>query len=352
MPNHGYSWPDLHRMVGATLRAGLSVLVRGHPGVGKSTLAQALASDLGLPLVDIRLAQRDPTDLCGVWFPDESTQTLKVYPPAWAVEASKRPMLIFLDEINAAVTKLHQSAAYQIVLEKRVGEVRFHPETVVLAAGNLEEDNAIVSHLSSALCNRFSHYVLRVDADSWLAWASAEGLHPSILGYVGRFGDEVLYDPGMGEMAFPSPRSWAMASRLMAVAGSDADAKRMVASCIGMAHAERFFAWRALAAEVDVEALILTGKRMRFSGKKQGDPSFIYGVVCAVAGWLRHGPPLPDEALPNVARFLTTKGLDEEFVVLFLRQIRPREELYRRLQQEEGFRELATSLVERRVRSA
>ena len=57
LPPEGYSWPELYRLVGTTLRTGLSVLLRGHPGVGKSTLAQALATDFGLPLIDIRHTQ-------------------------------------------------------------------------------------------------------------------------------------------------------------------------------------------------------------------------------------------------------------------------------------------------------
>ena len=121
----------------------------------------------GLPLIDIRLAQRDPAELAGVYFPDHDRRCLSLYAPDWVRQVCEKPGLVFLDEINAAVTRLHQAAAYQIVLEHRVGPFKFHPDTLVLAAGNLEEDNAIVAQLSSALCNRFVHYTLRVDTDCW-----------------------------------------------------------------------------------------------------------------------------------------------------------------------------------------
>ena len=119
-------------------------------------------------MVDIRLAQSDATDLAGIYMPNHEQRCLARYTPDWVQQVSEAPALVFLDEINAAVTRLHQAAAYQIVLEHRVGSVSFHPETVVLAAGNFPEDNAIVTQLSSALCNRFVHFNLRVDARCWL----------------------------------------------------------------------------------------------------------------------------------------------------------------------------------------
>ena len=340
----GYTWPQLHRMVRTTLETGISVLLRGHPGVGKSTLAHAIADELGLPMIDIRLAQRDPADLNGVWFPDKDRQVLDSYPPAWAVRASKEPVVIFLDEINAAVTRLHQAAAYQIVLEKRVGDLQFHPDTVVMAAGNLAEDNAIVTPLSSALCNRFAHFVLRVDTTSWLSWANANGIDPSILGYIGRHGNEVLYDNADEEMAFPSPRSWEMASRVLQAA-DPLDKKRLVAACIGIGHAEKFFSWRRIYGRVNAAQIIRRGKTMDFTRGKSADPSFVYAATYAVAGWLRSGEEVSDTQLPNIVGFLRSPGLDREYAFLFLRQVRQNDALFGRLRGVPVFRDFAAELV-------
>lgn len=175
----GYSYAELLLLVGAILSTGTSVLLRGHPGVGKSSMAAELAQKMRLPLIDIRLAQRDPADIGGVYFPDHQTRQLELFPPGWVKRACDEPVFIFLDEINAAVTRLHQSVASQIVLEHRIGEFAFHPQTVVLAAGNLEVDNAIVTSLSSALCNRFAHFILRVDVDGWIDWGLRAGIYPN-----------------------------------------------------------------------------------------------------------------------------------------------------------------------------
>jgi hypothetical protein len=340
----GHSYDELLGLAETTLRAGLSVLVRGHPGVGKSTLAGELAESLDLPLIDIRLAQRDPADLGGIYFPDRERGVLDLFPPAWVRAACDAPALVFLDEINAAVTRLHQAAAYQIVLERRVGPFAFHPETRILAAGNLEEDQAIVSPLSSALCNRFVHFTLRVDADAWLGWASRAGLHETVLAYIARHGAEALYARD-GDLAFPSPRSWAMAARLLAAAPTGRG-HRLVAGCVGERAAQRLSAFERIFGRVPVARIVREGRKMDFRRGRNAEPSFVYAAVFAVAAWLCSEEPPTDDQLPHVVRFASSPGLDPEYVFLFLRQLKGADGLLTRLQQLPSFREIAADMVD------
>lgn len=340
----GYAYAQLLPLVRRSLDARLSVLVRGHPGVGKSTLARELAASMGLPLVDIRLAQRDPVDLAGVYFPDRESRTLVAYPPAWARQAEKEPTFVFLDEINAAVTRLHQAAAYQIVLERRVGDVQFHPGTVVMAAGNLEDDNAIVTSLSSALCNRFVHFVLDVDADDWVQWAAAAGVHPDILAYVAANGPVALYSND-GNTAFPSPRSWAMASTLLAHAEAD-ERKHLVAACVGRPAAEKLQSFLTIYRRIDAERIVRKGQRIDFTEPGKREASFVYAAVFAVATWIYKEPRLEDAALPNVVQFLRSPGLDPEYAFLFLRYLRGQDRgVWKRLRTLPSFQALAGELV-------
>jgi len=102
----GYTFDQLFPLIRSTLDAGISVLLLGAPGIGKSTLAMDLARVMKRKLIDIRLAQKDPAELGGVYFPNRETQTLELFPPAWVKRACAEPCLVFLDEFNAAVTKL------------------------------------------------------------------------------------------------------------------------------------------------------------------------------------------------------------------------------------------------------
>jgi MoxR-like ATPase len=337
----GYSYDQLRPLVQATLDAGISVLVLGHPGIGKSTLAIELAKTMARPLIDIRLAQRDPAEIGGVYFPNRDKQVIELLAPDWVKKACAEPCFVFLDEINAAVTKLHQAAAYQIVLEKRVGPFTFHPGTVVMAAGNLEEDRAIVTPLSSALCNRFAHYLMRPDVASWLRWAAAAGINEQIMAYIKTYGEEVLYKAG-NDYAFPTPRSWDMASRVMEKA-APADHKRVVAACVGAPMADQFFKYLDIYRKVDAAKIIQNGAALDFT--KNSEPSFIYAAVFAVAGYSVTAP-LADKHLENIVKFLNSPGLDAEYQILFLRHLRSRaKDLLARLKPLPEFRKLATNLV-------
>ena len=342
----GYTFAELKPLVRATLDAGISVLMRGHPGVGKSTLAAEIAADMGLEMIDIRLAQREPAEIGGVYFPDREREELKLLPPRWVRDACERPTLVFLDEINAAVTRLHQAAAYQIVLERRVGPYRFHPDTRVLAAGNLEEDNAIVAPLSSALSNRFAHYLLRADVGAWLEWATKAGIAPEILSYFRgheRFGLSLLYDRD-DEDAFPSPRSWEMASRVYQTAAPELR-RRAMSACIGASAAARFFAYERVYERVSPEKIVVHGKAADFSSKGCTDPSFLHASIAAVASWISEQPAYDPAWNDNVVAFLHTAGMDPEYVFLFLRDLKARSDATEHLKVSPGYRKLAGELV-------
>jgi len=339
----GYRYSDVRSLVEVSLRAGVAVLLRGHPGVGKSSLAAEVARSMGLPMTDIRLAQRDPAELAGVCFPDHKEQVLRQFPPEWVRDACTRPVLVFLDEINAAVTRLHQAAAYQIVLERRVGPFIFHPDTRVMAAGNLEEDNAIVATLSSALCNRFAHVVLSVNTEDWLDWARSADIDEAIQGYIARGGAEALYHSN-GDMAFPTPRSWEMASRLYRAAPEE-QRKRAVSACVGIEAAEKLFGFIRLYRQVRPEKIILKGAIPDFAAGRKAEPSFVSAAVFAVGAWLSSRETLPAEALHNVVRFITAPGIDPEYAFLFLRNLKSRGSVYEQLKTLPEFRALASDLM-------
>ena len=61
--------------------------------------------------MDIRLAQQEPADLAGVYFPNEERNCLDLLPPNWVRDLVDGPAFLFLDEINAAVSQLHQAVA-------------------------------------------------------------------------------------------------------------------------------------------------------------------------------------------------------------------------------------------------
>ncbi len=345
----GHSYQQLLPLLEATLRADAPVLLRGHPGVGKSALAVELAHKLGLPLLDVRLAQKDPAELAGVYVPNPERTALQLLPPDWAVQLAARPMLLFLDEINAAVTRLHQAAAYQMVLERRVGPLHFHRDSRVLAAGNLDEDRALATPLSTALNNRFMHFRLRVDVADWLLWARNQGLHEPICRYMAAMGGrngQYLYR-NTGEDAFPTPRSWAQAARLLPKAPKAAHGALLTA-CVGATAAEQFLEWQRVAVHADPLAILDGGKQPSFAKGALAEPSIKLALLRAVAERLATAEEVAPLWLDRTAEMLCAKGIDPEHAVLVL-QMLP-EAVRKGLALRPAFRKVARALSAQQLR--
>jgi hypothetical protein len=194
-------------------------MLSGSPGIGKSAVLHQIAKKFKLFLIDIRLAQCDPTDLNG--FPITSGLKAKYLPmDIFPLEDDPIPagyngFLILLDEINSA-SMATQSAAYKIVLDRKVGQKNLHPNAVIACAGNLITDGAIVNRLSTAMQSRMIHLVLMVDHKVWSMWASANHLSDKVISYINACPDKLhVFDPYHNDMTFACPRTWEFASRIV-----------------------------------------------------------------------------------------------------------------------------------------
>ncbi|CCH50162.1 AAA family ATPase [Pseudodesulfovibrio piezophilus] len=185
----------------------------GAPGVGKSQVVAQVADELGMALTDVRAVLLDPVDLRGL--PSINSEGVAHWaPPAFLPTGGKG--VLFLDELNAA-PPLVQAACYQLVLDRKIGEYTLPDGWTVIAAGNRETDRAVTHRMPSALANRFVHLDFSVDVEAWLQWADQAGLCQEVSAFI-RFRPNLLhnFDPKKNEKAFPSPRSWEFAARIVA----------------------------------------------------------------------------------------------------------------------------------------
>ena len=321
-----FSFADLKRFTIRCLVRRISVLLFGHPGIGKSTLAKAVAQHFKLPLIDIRLSQRDPSELAGIQMPDKEGGLVVVYPPDWLKAVCEAPHVLFLDEISTGVTKLHQAIAYQILNDRCLGQFKFHPDTLVLAASNLPEDNAIVSPLSDALLDRVARAILKVDAEDWLDWAVAQQppISPDIRAWIAWKREAVLYK--RFDMAMATPRSWARASVLeQPLDGEkplkDSERRKVIAMCIGVPMATEYYQFLSVYRSVDIDGFLEKGI---MPGLKSDDPSLTHAFVFALADRLgsTHKLPVPKATLyKHLSTLMKLPTFPEEFTVLFLKQL-------------------------------
>ena len=199
-----------------TAAAHTPVMLWGAPGVGKSQIIARIARNHGVPLIDVRLSQMEPTDLRGI--PFRSGERVEWSVPALLPDERRDGArgILFLDEISSAPPTV-TAAAYQLILDRRLGEYRAPDGWVIFAAGNRYGDRGVTYIMPTPLANRFTHYEIEPNLDDWVAWAHDAGVDARVIAFL-RFRPELLFDfnPTQNPVAFPSPRSWEYVHRALA----------------------------------------------------------------------------------------------------------------------------------------
>lgn len=224
-----------------------AVFVSGQPGIGKSQSIKEIARRLGsltekiVTVTDIRLLLFNPIDLRGIPVADLKERiAIWLRPQIFNMASDESHInILFLDELTAAPLSV-QAAAYQIALDKRIGEHVLPRNTFVVAAGNRIEDHSIVYEMPAALKNRFMHFEIKNDFADWMSWARAQDIHPDILSYLKYNPHRLNVEDFAGDtQVIVTPRSWEMLSKILkTVGGSLKNNRIIVASILGNSLAE------------------------------------------------------------------------------------------------------------------
>jgi len=259
------------------------VFLWGPPGIGKSELVAGIAEEMGGLMIDLRLAQMEPTDLRGIPYFNKDKGVMDWAPPIDLPDedtASQYPIVVlFLDEMNSAAPAV-QAAGYQLVLNRRVGKYVLPKNVVIVAAGNRETDKGVTFRMPAPLSNRFVHLEMRVDHESWEEWAVMNQIHKDVVGYVGFAKQDLFdFDPKSPSRSFATPRSWTFVSELLDDNVSDAELLDLVAGTVGEGVASKFMAHRKIAAKLPNPSDILAGKVSELQTK---EISAMYSLVVSM----------------------------------------------------------------------
>lgn len=302
------------------VRAGLVAMIKGSPGIGKSAIVKAIAKDHNLKMIDLRLAQCDPTDLLG--FPHINTEGTKAsYVPmnTFPIEGDKIPngydgWLLFLDEMNAADRGV-QKAAYKLILDRQIGEFNLHKKVAIVAAGNLDTDNAIVEELSTALQSRLIHITVKSDADSWLVWALKAGIDHRILSFI-RFkpGNLNTFNPDNddGQDTYACERTWEFAHQLLStkIETEDPDLLPLLNGTLSEGISREFISFLRIYKDLPTMKEILTNPK---NIEIPDQPSTLYALTGSI------GHHAKEETIDKLFDFIDRMPM--EFQVICMREI-------------------------------
>lgn len=187
--------------------------------------------------VDFRLSQVEPSDLRGIPIPvkfftdaltgefcfehemvegrkyNERSSVVWAAPEALTLPADWKGVILF-DEINSAMP-IVQAAAYQLLLDRKIGELELPTNAVILAAGNLDTDGGVTFSLATPLRDRMTHVEMQADFTDWYEnYALKNRVHPKVIGFLKdaeRFFNTLGKDDP-SHAGGSSPRSWVTVS--------------------------------------------------------------------------------------------------------------------------------------------
>ena len=271
---------DVKAEVLACIGASRPVMIWGPPGIGKSEIISEIGKDLKRNVIDLRLLLLEPTDLRGIPYFNSKENKMDWAPPVDLPDDPKATDILFLDEINAAPQSV-QAAAYQLVLNRRIGTYKLPDGVSIVAAGNRESDRGVTYRMPSPLANRMLHIEMAVNFEDWVDWATKKEIHPDVVGYL-TFAKNDLYDfdPRSSSRAFATPRSWTFVSNMLeteTLQGSQLT--DIITGSVGEGLAVKFVAHRDVAGKLPNPSDILSGKVKKLDTK---EVSAMYSLITSL----------------------------------------------------------------------
>ncbi|MGN0178219.1 MAG: ATP-binding protein [Monoglobaceae bacterium] len=296
----------------------------GPAGIGKSETVVQLAdrlkeaTDKTVTVTDVRLLLFSPVDLRGVPVADEQRKFSDwLMPRIFDMNADEQNInILFLDELSAAPQSV-QAAAYQICLDRRIGEHKLPDNCIVIAAGNRTTDQSVSYKMPKALCNRLMHFNIQTNYDAWREWAVPHGIDSRIIGYLAFDNSKLCVEPESSDMAYPTPRSWTFVSNLLKISSGDlSNIHTLISACIGNDTALEFEAWVNVHNDLPKVSDVLNGSCSKYPKTYDALHAFIASVLTAIR---MRKDEITAQELENVCAYV--KKFPTDFALAFYKDL-------------------------------
>ena len=292
----------------------LPVFIWGAPGIGKSSIVKQISEAKELEFLDLRLSLLDPTDLKGIPFFNADTKEGVWAKPSFLPSDPESKGILFLDEINTAPPAV-QASAYQLILDRRVGEYELPKGWSIVAAGNRENDRGVVYKMPPPLANRFVHFEMEVNFEDWKSWAYRSDIEAAIIAFLA-YDKSMLFtfDPLSNEKSFATPRSWEYVDSIVK-SGIDTELiLDSISGAVGREAAVGYLSFKKVMKELPELSGILDGT---LNILEEDDPKVMMALAIGLVNAVKEDQS--DEAIDNVLSF--SLQLPGEFSIMLIKDM-------------------------------
>jgi MoxR-like ATPase len=292
----------------------LPVFIWGAPGIGKSSIVKQIAQTKALEFLDLRLSLLDPTDLKGIPFFNAETKEGIWAKPSFLPSDPESRGILFLDEINTAPPAV-QASAYQLILDRKVGEYELPKGWSIVAAGNRENDRGVVYKMPPPLANRFVHFEMEVDFEDWKHWAYGSRIEAAIIAYLA-YDKSMLFtfDPLSNEKSFATPRSWEYVDSIVRSGIETELILDSISGAVGREAAVGYLSFKKVMKELPDLSAILDGTLTEL---EEDDPKVMMALAIGLVNAVKEEQS--DEAIDNLLSF--SLQLPGEFSIMLIKDL-------------------------------
>ncbi len=305
---------DLKNSLLSMIDSKVPVFIWGNPGVGKSSLIKQIAEEKKINFIDLRLSLLDPTDLRGIPFFENDTKTAVWAKPEFLPNTdSKEEGILFLDEINSAPPTI-QAAAYQLILDRKIGEYKLPENYSILAAGNYESNKGVTYKMPTPLANRFVHLDFDLDFDEWKKWAYNQNIDTRIVSFLSYKPQNLFtFDETSKQKSFATPRSWSFVDEILKSNLKVELMEDVISGAIGKDSAVEFLNYCKVMKQLPNIDEILSSSNVEVPENN----SVLYALCTGLTYALKKNPSI--ENITNVLEY--SLKLPNEFSVMLVRDL-------------------------------
>lgn len=288
-------WAKAHPMshLAIAVQVGVPGGAEGAVGIAKSSTIHQWAERWAKEALLLIGSTHAPEDFSGIPYVSECKRFFNQVPPYWAERLARPGALLFIDELTTVPVSV-RAAMLSMLTERRLGNLRIHPDTIMIAAWNPPKMAPNASPLEKSMANRFFHCDWEI---SWADWESGMTTQDRKWGasevpvvplnwadYLEKWGylitsylrknsaDRIRIPENDEERAFPTPRTWDYACRVLAggeAVGAPSNVQaQLVAGCVGKQVGSTFMQYVAQLDLLDPEECLAGTKQFVFDRKR------------------------------------------------------------------------------------